>query len=93
MVGCPLGGFVFVAFEHADIVERLMTCRADKCRPIGTNWPVEPEPLHRERRRDAQPLYALAPRRAADPLGSPHDLLQTGHIGSQYHGVCIERTI
>ena len=50
----PCRRFPFVAFEHADIVQRRAAARPEERRPVGPYRPVEPQPLHDERRCGAE---------------------------------------
>ena len=87
----PVGGFPFVAFEHADIVQRRAAARPEERRPVGVDRPVQPQPLHHERRCGAQaadpcpPVVVTESRVIASTMRCrPVD------VGGQHHPVAVE---
>ncbi len=66
MLPCPVGGLAFVAVKDADVVERFVTGGAQKRGPVGGDRTVEPQPVHHERRRGAQPPYSCPPHVVAE---------------------------
>src|SRR5690606_8218305 len=85
--GRPRGRLVFVAFQHADVVERGVAAGAEERGPVGADGLVEPESAHEEGR-GTGPFGDLgAPGRAAEPGGCGDEGAQSGQVGGEYHGV------
>ena len=86
----PFRSLPFVVAHHADVVDGLKATGAQEVWSAGIDGPVQPQPLHHERRCHLHGRHSVPPIGVSQTRRCADDLLESADVGGQHHAVCVD---